>query len=90
MDEKTQKDQLGNNLPKQKLLNARAITMSGGNKGGTGKSTGARVMVEGYLELGIKPSIFEADGGNSDVAKFFGVKKRNAADYCRYTRFIRR
>ena len=75
MDEKTQKDQLENSILKQKLLNATAITMSGGNKGGTGKSTDARVMVEGYLELGIKPSIFEADGGNSDVAKFFGVKK---------------
>ena len=60
---------------KERLSSSTAITMAGGNKGGTGKSTDARAMIEGYLELDIKPTILEADGGNSDVAKFFGVKK---------------
>ena len=69
------KDQ-GNNLKlKAQLANSTAISMSGGNKGGVGKSIHARALIEGYLEIGIKPTILEGDGGNSDVAKFFSIKK---------------
>lgn len=57
------------------IVNWSQIVLAGGNKGGVGKSTHARVMIEGYLEMGVMPTILEADGGNSDVAKFFDIKR---------------
>ena len=68
------KDSSKSNKLKTDLLNS-AISIAGGNKGGSGKSTHVRALIEGYLEAGVKPTILEGDGGNSDVAKFFGVKK---------------
>ncbi len=57
------------------IVNWSEIIFSGGNKGGIGKSAHARAMIEGYLEIGVMPTVHEADGGNSDVAKFFDIKR---------------
>lgn len=74
MEEKVQNEERINNQSKAKLRSSTAITFSGGNKGGSGKSFHTRVMVEGYRAVGIDPAIFEGDGGNSDVAKFYDLK----------------
>ncbi len=61
-------------MARKKYLDSTAIYLFLGNKGGVGKSGAAKAMAEYQKETHGSVEIIDADTGNPDVAKAFGVE----------------